>query len=236
MGKAFAQDYWKDWVGFWGYVITSASEKFFTATVQLEKEEYGPENLFSDVFAYWNNLGSAYTTLLKGSYHHEPIVFVLDEHDECSGPKYIKIFAPSLPNTAPSSIWVEAVQSVMDDAKHPWARLTWRNIEVGFEGDDRTRVYVKLVAIKKPLAPGTYRTVVRMGEVPIAEVLIVVQEKKSFTAEVTRVVPQGPGGDRPPFGRGAARSRKGAAGATSEGSATRPRYQMRSTGRPKKKK
>ena len=81
-----------------------------------------------------------------------------------------------------------------------------RNIEVGFEGDDRTRVYVKLVAIKKPLAPGTYRTVVRMGEVPIAEVLIVVQEKKSFTAEVTRVVPQGPGGDRPRLPRSGAQS------------------------------
>ena len=171
-------NYWKDWVGFWGYVSGSAMERWQKAAQRLQKEDYKVESFFSDVVGFWSNTAMASVAAWQGSMRTpQPVIFCLEQQDEFAGPQFVSIFAPSLPYKQPSFVWLKCLDTPEPPHEH---RIDWDNLCVQFT-TDRTQLEIKLKNLRTPLAPATYRAMVHVDEVPIAEVFIVVREPKMWS-------------------------------------------------------
>ncbi len=172
-----AREYWKDWIGYWGYVSAQAMDRWYKASSRVRREEYGTKSLIADVVGFWTDSTEAFIGACRGSTRMpQPLIFRVGTKDECAGPKYVKyvnVFSPALPNTNPDVIWLGRV----DGRKSSPRDLSRDNLLVTFT-DNKSQLEVQLVdlGLKTPLELGSYRAMVRIDEVPIAEVLIVVQE------------------------------------------------------------
>ncbi len=172
-------EYWRDWIGYWDYLSERAGERCLKASQRLNKEDYKVESFLSDVVGFWTDTALASLAVWRGPTRTpQPIIFRLDESDECAGPKCIPVFAPRLPSTPPRALWI----GCLGEAPPPDHGVGEENIKVQFT-KDRTGLEVSLVGLnskKKGLHPATYRAMIRLDEVPVGEVFIVVQESTSF--------------------------------------------------------
>jgi len=85
---------------------------------------------------------------------------------------YVPLFLPRLPSRAPSFVWLRCIDHPEPPAKH---HVDWDNLWVKLS-DDKTGLEIKLLGLRQPLMPATYRALIHLDEVPVAEVFIVVRE------------------------------------------------------------
>ncbi len=171
------QEYWKDWIGYWGFISEQAAQRWFKASDRLRKEEYKLESFYSDVFGFWTDSTMAFLAACRGPVRSpQPVIFRLDPNDSVAGPKYIPIFAPCLPNADPSFVWLDCRNPEDPAPKHP---VEWRNLRLRFT-ENKSELEIKLLGLKPPLTPATYRAIVHLEEVPLAEVLIVVRDSREW--------------------------------------------------------
>jgi hypothetical protein len=202
------QEYWQDWIGYWGYVQNSAADRWFKATQKLRTADYKVEHLWSDVSSFWMDTSLASMAVVRGQAGAiQPVIFWLDLNDSYAGPKTVPLFAGSVPNKPVSAVWLNNIDSKPPPKDH---RLDWDNLDVRLN-KSRTEVEIRLIGLDKltPLAPATYRAIVHLDETPIAEVFIVVREPQTFGETSTHSTVRGKfGGKRKTARKGPKRGKK----------------------------
>jgi hypothetical protein len=168
------QEYIEDWIGYWVSVSERAMNTWYKTARRIQSRDYRPEDMFSDALDFWTSTTMASWEVLRGSDKRPPLVFFhVDGHDTCTGSKWVRVFSQRMPFKEPSIAWLGPVGEVSGpgvpiDSGALHAQLS----------DDGTELELKLVGLKntidQSLAPATYRAVVHIGEVLVAEVLIVV--------------------------------------------------------------
>jgi hypothetical protein len=190
MTMSDGQEYWQDWIGYWGYVQDSAADRWFKSAQKLRSADYKIEHLWSDVSGFWMDTAQASMAFWRGQVGGvQQVIFWLDCEDTYAGPKTVagkpvpqqnvQLFAGRFPNTSPSYVWLGDIESGSHVAKAH--SIDWKNFDVRLN-DRKTAVEIRLIGLedRKPLARATYRVIVHLDETPIAEVFIVVRQARAF--------------------------------------------------------
>jgi hypothetical protein len=180
------REYVRDWIGYWGYLSEQVMERCTRASERVRKEKYDLGGLYADVVGFWTDAALATLHVWRGPVRTpQPVIFLLGREDTYVEPKCVWSFLPAMPHEKPSFVWVGCVDPIKGATGN---ELTWENVDVGI-AKDRSGIEVTLqdLDLLTPLKAGTYRAVARLGEVPVAEILIVVQQEKHFSGESTRV-------------------------------------------------
>ena len=168
------QDYLEDWLGYWAYLSERAMNTWYKTARRIQSRDYRPEDLVADTLDFWTNTAMASWEVWRGADKRPPLVFFhVDSHHTCTGSKCVRVFSQRMPFKEPSIAWLGPVGGVSG----PGALIGPDTLRAQLS-EDGTELELKLVGIKtaidESLAPATYRALVHMGEVPVAEVLIVV--------------------------------------------------------------
>jgi hypothetical protein len=183
------REYMRDWVGYWGYLSEQVMERCTKASDRIRQEKYGLSNMFSDVVGFWTDTAMASLQLWRGPVRTpQTVIFLLDVQDEFAGPKCVPMFLPALPAEKPSHVWLGCVDRVEGADGN---EITWEHVDVRPTAD-KSGIEVRLLDLPKPLLPATYRCIVRLGEMPVAEIMIVVQQQKRYTEKAQHL------GTKPP--------------------------------------
>ncbi len=187
----------EDWIGYWTYLSQRTLGGWSTVTRKLRaREDYRLQDIAADAMDYWMDMFLASCAVWRGP-ETKPrvLLFRLDVDDGCAGAKSVPVFPQRLPHRDPSVLWVGAVEGPAG----PGVQIQEKHIQASIS-EDGTELEVKLVGLlpedRGHLAPATYRALIHIDEVPLAEVFIGVEKME---------VP----GERPIIGKGAKKPPKG---------------------------
>lgn len=194
---SLAREYTQEWLGFWTYVAVRAQNAMFRAVHEIEERRYSSSDVISDVVSFWTDVAVASATAMRGESHKPPtVVFTVSADDDIGGSKTLPIHSQSLPYESPRVIWLGPTASDAGESPPAGQELASGNLEawlygdrrelvlklIGFTEEQRTAACGATPATIRPaqrnrplLRPATYRAVVHVGHVPVAEVLIVVE-------------------------------------------------------------
>jgi hypothetical protein len=174
------REYTEEWVGYWSYVLQRASDNAFRAVREIQRRNYEPKDFISDVIGFWTDVGVATVTAWRGQERRPAtLIFRVDIGDDFHPPETIPVFAPSLPFKEPS-VFLEIVGEKPEHGR----LIKAENVRARLR--DKRELEIKLVNLshfeeksiqdpKKLLAPAHYRAIVHIDEVPLAELLIIVE-------------------------------------------------------------
>ena len=206
-----AEEYTEEWLGYWAYVAERWQSGMFHAVYAIQKREYEPKHAISDVVAFWTDVGVATVTAWRGD-THKPlvVVFPLAPSDEIGGSETIPLMSHSLPFESPHIVWLGEVEDGKEkkgkgrDLKREnlqaWLRNGRRELEIKLIGGGPVQDHAKVAMstassaaeiappiqvekqVRTSLRPATYRALVHIGQVAVAEVFIVVEKPESLRA------------------------------------------------------
>jgi hypothetical protein len=204
-----AEEYTEEWMGYWAYVAQRWQSGMFQAVHAIQKREYEPRHAISDVVAFWTDVGVATVTAWRGD-AHKPlvVVFTLSTSDEIGGSETIPVMSQNLPFETPHIVWLGEVEDGEEKRKgrdlkpenlEAWLRNGRRELEIKLVGGGPVREaaieeMARQAAVptapappiqaanqkRRPLRPTTYRALVHIGQIAIAEVFIVVEKPESL--------------------------------------------------------
>ena len=178
------REYREEWLGYWAYVSQRASDGWSRALRQMQNREYEVKHLIGDVLEFWTDVTVASVTAWRGQDRKPPLViFRVDVGDDHHPAETLPVFSQGLPFKDPDVLWLGTVGARPSGGK----LITKENLRVRLV-NERKELELKLVDLKdefisesvvhdqsKLLAPATYRAVVHIDEVPLAEWMILVE-------------------------------------------------------------
>ena len=197
-----AEEYTEEWIGYWSYLAHRTQSAMYRAVHEIQRRRYDSSDAISDIVSFWTDVGVATVTAWRGDAHKPPVVVLpLSTDDDIGGSETVALLSQSLPFVSPEVIWLGAVtSSEPDDA--PSRSLTRENLQA-WPDRDRRELEIKLVGTgpaqqaattapadqpikptkqkRQPLRAATYRAIVRIGQVPVAEVLVVVERPQRLS-------------------------------------------------------
>lgn len=203
-----AQEYTEEWMGYWAYVAQRWQSGMFHAVHEIQKREYEPKHAISDIVGFWTDIGVATVTAWRGD-AHKPlvVVFTLSTSDEIGGSETIPVMSQNLPFETPHIVWLGEVEDgrkkgtgreLKRENLEAWLRNGRRELEIKLLGggpvqesaveEAKRQAAAREAALpieaanqkRRPLRPATYRAVVHIGQIAIAEVFIVVEKPESL--------------------------------------------------------
>ncbi|MBI3784376.1 MAG: hypothetical protein HY270_13345 [Deltaproteobacteria bacterium] len=161
------QDMVSSWIGYWGYMASQASSKWFDATRQIEDGTYDTKKLFSDVTSFWLGAASGWWAAAQRTDNIVPTIFIAVPSDNEAGPSSgTPVFAPSIPAGNPELVWLGAIGTAPTSGA-----LAAANCEATLS-DDRYELTVTLKNLPTTLGAATYHALVQVGGVLLANVYI----------------------------------------------------------------
>ncbi len=159
-------------VGYWSYVSDHAMRTWQNAAEDIEHRRYSPTKLMSDVAGWWNVAALGWWTAL-GNLDGRPrvVLFVIRPDTQAAG-KTIPVLATTMPDGDPQLVWLAGPAA---EGRHVKA-LTKDNIKLRWS-KEKALIRIDLVDLADPsvkppitLQPGIYQALIRVGEVPVANV------------------------------------------------------------------
>ena len=173
------QDLVDDWMGYWYYVSQRYLDVWQDMTTRTRNGEYKPEYWYRDIVDLWTSTAAASWLALQGRDKRLPTIFLSLVHgDQIGDTKGVPVFSARLPRKDPAIVWVGTLGKEPTEGEVRETQLKARFNE------DRSMIMVSLVGQRYHGKPhsrerltneylrATYRAFVVVGDVPIAEVII----------------------------------------------------------------
>src|SRR5215831_13889790 len=93
----YPQSYVSQWFGYWAFLSDQSMQKWFEASEEIEKREYGTDKMLSDVMGFWNDAVFGWCAALRGAEPTVPTLFFYLRSDDRSATNSTPVFRPSLP-------------------------------------------------------------------------------------------------------------------------------------------
>ena len=199
-----AEEYTEEWLGYWSYVAQRAQSAMYRAVSEIQGRQYEPKDAISDIVSFWTDVGVATVTAWRGDTHKPPVVVIpLSAEDDIGGSETVAVLPQSLPLAPVEVIWLgEVAPSTSEDATaRPLAPEDLR----AYLDQDRRELQIEVIGTgplqqaartapadqpikptaqkRRPLRAATYRAIVRVGQVAVAEVFIVVEPPRELSGQ-----------------------------------------------------
>jgi hypothetical protein len=167
------KQYMSNWVGYWSYVADHMTQTWDLALRDIEKRKYSPTKMMSDVAGSWMVAATGWCLPAHVDGKPDVLLFVIPATAEAAPAKTVPVFAARCPKGDPEIVLIDGPTAGADEKKigekQYFAHWSKRKHFVAVGLKDLAEPNA---TPPKTIAKGTYRSLVRVGDEPIAFIYI----------------------------------------------------------------